>query len=51
MQRAIRAVVTLGMLFLVGCNTIAGVGQDIKGGGSVIENTATKTKDKLRTSP
>jgi len=48
MQRAMLAVVALGMLSLVGCNTIAGMGQDIKGGGTAIENTATKTKDKLK---
>jgi predicted small secreted protein len=30
--------------FLVGCNTIEGVGRDIKKGGEVIEKTAEKAK-------
>jgi len=34
--------------FLVGCNTIEGVGKDIKKGGEVIEKTAEKTADKMK---
>jgi predicted small secreted protein len=29
-------------LFLVGCNTVRGVGQDIKKGGEIIEGAAKK---------
>jgi len=34
----------LAGLFLAGCNTIEGVGKDIKKGGEVIEKTAEKAK-------
>jgi len=33
---------------LSGCNTIEGVGKDIKKGGEVIEKTAEKTADKMK---
>jgi predicted small secreted protein len=36
--------VLLAGLFLAGCNTIQGVGKDIKKGGEVIEKTAEKAK-------
>ncbi len=36
--------VLLAGLFLAGCNTIEGVGKDIKKGGEVIEKTAEKAK-------
>jgi predicted small secreted protein len=36
--------VLLAGLFLAGCNTIEGVGKDIKKGGEVIEKTADKAK-------
>ena len=31
-------------LWLAGCNTVEGVGKDIKKGGEVIEDTARKSK-------
>ena len=34
--------------FLVGCNTIEGVGRDIKKGGEVIEKAAEKAADKVK---
>lgn len=33
---------------LAGCNTIEGVGKDIKKGGEVIEKTAEKTAEKMK---
>jgi predicted small secreted protein len=36
------------MMLLVGCNTIEGMGRDIKKGGEVIEKTAEKTAEKLK---
>jgi predicted small secreted protein len=36
--------VLIAGLFLAGCNTIEGVGKDIKKGGEVIEKTAEKAK-------
>jgi predicted small secreted protein len=33
---------------LAGCNTIEGVGKDIKKGGEVIEKTAEKTSEKMK---
>lgn len=38
----------LALMFLAGCNTIEGVGKDIKKGGEVIEKTAEKTADKMK---
>jgi len=38
----------LAACFLVGCNTIEGVGKDIKKGGEVIEKSAEKTADKMK---
>jgi predicted small secreted protein len=36
------ALIALTCLFLCACNTVRGVGQDIKKTGEVIENAATK---------
>ena len=38
----------LAAMFLAGCNTIEGVGKDIKKGGEVIEKTAEKTSEKMK---
>ena len=35
-------------MLLAGCNTIEGVGKDIKKGGEVIEKTAEKTAEKMK---
>lgn len=40
--------VLIATLLLAGCNTIEGVGKDIKKGGEVIEKTAEKTAEKLK---
>ena len=32
----------LAMLFLAGCNTVEGIGKDLKKGGEKIEKAATK---------
>ena len=32
----------LAVLFLAGCNTVEGIGKDLKKGGEKIEKTATK---------
>lgn len=32
---------------LAGCNTIGGIGQDLKAAGGAITNTAEKTKEKV----
>ncbi len=36
--------IVMAGLFLVGCNTVEGVGKDIKKGGEVIEKAADKAK-------
>jgi len=33
-----------GLASLAGCNTVSGVGQDVKAGGQAIENAADKKK-------
>ncbi|MCE2989006.1 MAG: entericidin A/B family lipoprotein [Burkholderiales bacterium] len=42
---ALAGLFTMG---LAGCNTIEGVGKDIKKGGEVIEKTAEKTAEKMK---
>ncbi|ABA52133.1 entericidin A/B family lipoprotein [Burkholderia pseudomallei] len=44
MNRAIAAALLILTAALAGCNTIAGVGQDISKGGQAISNTAEKAK-------
>lgn len=44
MTRRIALVMVWGAVFLAGCNTIAGAGQDISKGGQAIENSAEKAK-------
>ena len=41
----IAAVATLAVLMLAGCNTIEGIGKDVKKTGEVIEKTADKAKN------
>jgi predicted small secreted protein len=52
MKRLIAIVLTglfaVGLFGLGGCNTIEGVGKDIKKGGEVIEKTAEKTAEKMK---
>ena len=35
-------ILCLAVLFLVGCNTVEGIGKDLKKGGEKIEKAATK---------
>lgn len=43
MKKIIAILCTAGLLLgLAGCNTVKGVGQDIKGGGSAIERASGK---------
>ncbi|AOK31908.1 MULTISPECIES: entericidin A/B family lipoprotein [Burkholderia] len=44
MNRVIAAALLIFTAALAGCNTIAGVGQDISKGGQAISNTAEKAK-------
>lgn len=49
MKRFIAIVLTGLFAFgIAGCNTIEGVGKDIKKGGEVIEKTAEKTAEKMK---
>jgi predicted small secreted protein len=47
-----RTLVGLTMMVLVllvgGCNTVSGLGEDIGAAGSVIKETANKTKEKIK---
>lgn len=45
---ALMCVVALGVLVMPGCNTVRGVGKDIKRGGEGIEKTADKTQEKMK---
>lgn len=45
MKKLSFAVITLGLgasLFLSGCNTVRGIGQDVQRAGSAVENAAKK---------
>ncbi len=47
----LRILASLSLIFAVaaavaGCNTVAGVGKDVKAGGQAIENAADKSKPK-----
>ena len=42
-MRAVLAIV-LGTMVLTSCNTVEGVGKDIKGAGEAVTGTAKKTK-------
>ena len=37
----------LGTIFLAACNTVEGIGRDIKGAGEAVSDTAKKTKKKI----
>lgn len=37
-------ILTIGAFVLTGCNTVEGVGRDVKGAGQAIEKGAKKTK-------
>ena len=43
---AARAALAAFALWLAGCNTIAGIGKDVKAGGQAIESAAEKSKPK-----
>ena len=45
---ALTCVVALVALMAPGCNTVRGVGKDIKRGGEGIEKTADKTQEKMK---
>jgi predicted small secreted protein len=42
MRTLITLAIATTLTFLAGCNTVQGVGQDIKKAGSVLENAAKK---------
>ena len=44
MSKALAALVAIIGLALAGCNTIEGVGKDVKAGGGAIEKAAGKNK-------
>jgi len=51
-SRMTRTIVMTGfvaLLGLAGCNTVAGVGEDVRAGGAAIENTAESTKRQVTT--
>ena len=39
--------IPLGLFALTACNTVSGVGKDVKAGGAAIEEGAAKVKQKL----
>lgn len=47
-MKSILAFVTLlGVLMLTGCNTISGMGTDIRAAGDAIKETAEETKERI----
>ena len=48
-QKLLITIATLGVFssFLIGCNTIHGVGQDVKKSGQAISNVAEDTSNKI----
>lgn len=40
-------VVAAALTFLAGCNTVSGVGKDVKAGGQAVSNAADTVKDKM----
>jgi entericidin B len=44
MTRIIALAMVWGAVFLAGCNTIAGAGEDLSKGGQAISNSAEKAK-------
>jgi len=46
MTRTIIVAGFAALMALAGCNTVAGVGQDVQAGGTVIQNTAQDVKNK-----
>lgn len=44
------AILLVSLSALIGCNTIEGLGKDIKQGGSSLENVANRSKDSSSTS-
>ena len=49
MTRTIVMTGFIALLGLAGCNTVAGVGEDVRAGGAAIENTAESTKRQVTT--
>jgi predicted small secreted protein len=48
MRKAILSLLAFAWIVLAaGCNTMAGMGRDIRGGGQAIEGAAEKTKDRI----
>ncbi len=49
MKKLILAAVTLALLpGLAACNTIEGIGKDVKAGGEVVEETARDVKEEIK---
>ena len=46
MKRMLAVLLAMAMLPLAACNTVEGVGKDVKATGQAIENTADKAKPK-----
>jgi entericidin B len=44
MKAATAALLAVMMMFVAGCNTVAGAGKDVKAGGQAVENAAEKAK-------
>ncbi len=47
MTKYISALLAAACLALAGCNTVAGIGDDIKAGGEKITGTSEKAKEKM----
>jgi entericidin B len=47
MRALMAAALAATLAFLGGCNTVEGVGKDVKAGGAAIENAADKTQKKM----
>jgi predicted small secreted protein len=41
------ALVLLGMIFIAGCHTVKGAGEDISAGGKALSNAAVKVDSKM----
>lgn len=46
-KRILAGLAVLGVLTLIGCNTVAGVGKDVKAGGAEIKEEAREAKQKM----
>lgn len=47
MKTVIKAVLLGWAVWLAGCNTVSGVGEDLGAAGSAIKEAAVKTKEKM----